>query len=69
MTTSDYEAFRRMYQAYDQVRTAHETLMRDMISGREPVSVELATESSHRLIAALHAWQATYPGIVGFRSA
>ena len=68
MAAPDYEAFRRTYQAYDQVRTAHEQLMRDMISGREPVSVELATESAQRLMAALQAWQATYPGIVGYRA-
>ncbi len=69
MTAPDYEAFRRTYQAYDQVRNAHEQLMRDMISGGEPVSLELATESAQRLMAALQAWKATYPGIVGFRQA
>jgi len=69
MTTPDYEAFRRTHQAYSQVWAEHEKLMHDMVSGREPVSVELATESAHRLMAALQAWQATYPGIVGYRSA
>ncbi len=68
MGAPNYEAFHRTYEVYDQVRTAHEQLMRDMISGREPVSVELATESAQRQMAALQAWQATYPGIVGYRA-
>jgi len=68
MAGPDHAAFHRTYEAYSQVRAAHEQLMRDMISGREPVSVELATESAQRLMAALQAWQATYPGIVGYRA-
>lgn len=69
MAAPDYEAFHRTYEAYSQVREEHDRLMHDMVAGREPVSVELATESAHRLMAALQAWQATYPGIVGYRSA
>ena len=69
MAGPDYKEFHRTYEAYDQVRTAHEQLMCDMISGRQPVSVEMATESAQRLMAALQAWQATYQGIVGFRTA
>ena len=59
MAAPDHAAFHRTYEAYSQVRSEHEKLMRAMSSGQESVSVELATESAQRLMAAL---QATYQG-------